>query len=280
MTDSYYELIDDADPRGDKFRSTDLARGTWSASIQHGGPVSALLVRALERCEQRDDTRLSRVVIDLLGGVPAEGDIWLRSQLQRGGKQIELVSAEMLAPGPVGQPRPVARASGWRLQQQDTRAVVHAAADLPRPRTEARDRNLKARDWDRNYVHSLEWLWLTERLTAGPGESWIRPTVDLVTGETMTPLERLFAVADCANGIGSKLDITKWTFLNTDLAVHVFRIPDGEWIGIRAETSYGPDGVGATVGTLFDERGAVGAIQQSVLVRRRPAKPGREGKTP
>ena len=280
MTDSYYELIDDADPRGDKFRATDLARGTWSASIQHGGPVSALLVRALERCEQRDDTRLSRVVIDLLGGVPAEGDIWLRSQLQRGGKQIELVSAEMLAPGPVGQPRPVARASGWRLQQQDTRAVVHAAADLPRPRAEARDRNLKARDWDRNYVHSLEWLWLTERLTAGPGESWIRPTVDLVTGETMTPLERLFAVADCANGIGSKLDITKWTFLNTDLAVHVFRIPDGEWIGIRAETSYGPDGVGATVGTLFDERGAVGAIQQCVLVRRRPAKPGREGKTP
>ena len=280
MTDSYYELIDDADPRGDKFRATDLARGTWSASIQHGGPVSALLVRALERCEQRDDTRLSRVVIDLLGGVPAEGDIWLRSQLQRGGKQIELVSAEMLAPGPVGQPRPVARASGWRLQQQDTRAVVHAAADLPRPRAEARDRNLKARDWDRNYVHSLEWLWLTERLTAGPGESWIRPTVDLVTGETMTPLERLFAVADCANGIGSKLDITKWTFLNTDLAVHVFRVPDGDWIGIRAETNYGPDGVGATVGTLFDERGAVGAIQQSVLVRRRPAKPGREGKTP
>jgi len=139
---------------------------------------------------------------------------------------------------------------------------------------------MKPLGWDRNYVHSLEWLWLTERLCEGPGESWINPTVDLVNGEAMTPLERLFAVADCANGIGSKLDITKWTFLNTDLAVHVFRIPDGDWIGFRAETSYGPDGVGATVGTLFDERGAIGAIQQSVLVRRRPAKPGREGKTP
>jgi hypothetical protein len=94
--------------------------------------------------------------------------------------------------------------------------------------------------------------------------------VDLVNGETMTPLERLFAVADCANGIGSKLDITNWTFLNTDLAVHVFRIPDGDWIGIRAETSYGPDGIGTTIGTLFDRQGAIGAIQQSVLVRRRP----------
>jgi hypothetical protein len=275
VTDSYYELIDDASAPGgnyakcEMFRATDLARGTWSASIQHGGPVSALLGRALERCEQREDTRLSRVVIDLLGGVPSEGDLWVHSQLQRGGKQIELVSAEMLALGPDGQPRPVARASGWRLQQQDTEAVAHAAADLLRPRTDARDRNLKAREWDRNYVHSLEWLWLTEPRSPGPGESWIKPAVDLVKGESMTPLERLFAVADCANGIGSKLDITRWTFLNTDLAVHVFRVPDGEWVGIRAETSCGPDGIGTTIGTLFDEQGAVGAIQQSVLVRRR-----------
>jgi hypothetical protein len=269
VTDSYYELVDDADPLGEKFRATDLARGTWSAAIQHGGPVSALLARALERCEQRADTRLSRVVIDLLGGVPSEGDLWVHAQLQRGGKQIELVSAEMLALGPDGQPRPVARASGWRLQQQDTEAVAHAGADLLRPRTDARDRNLKAREWDRNYVHSLEWLWLTEPRSPGPGESWIKPAVDLVKGESMTPLERLFAVADCANGIGSKLDITRWTFLNTDLAVHVFRVPDGEWVGIRAETSYGPDGIGTTIGTLFDEQGAVGAIQQSVLVRRR-----------
>ena len=148
-------------------------------------------------------------MIDLLGGVPAEGDLWVRSQVERGGKQIELVSAEMLAPGPDGQPRPVARASGWRLQQLDTQAVVHAPAPPLRPLTEARNRDLKAKDWDRNYVHSLEWRWLTEPLTPGPGESWINPTVDLVKGETMTPLERLFAVADCANGIGSKLDITQ-----------------------------------------------------------------------
>jgi len=271
MTDSYYELIDDAGPLGEKFAATDLVRSTWTAAIQHGAPVSALLVRALERCEQREDTRLSRVVIDLLGPVPAEGDLWVRSQLQRGGKQIELVSAEMLAQGPDGQPRPVARASGWRLQQLDTRSLAHATAPLPRPWSEGRSRNLE-RDWDRNYVHSLDWRWLTEPLNEGPGESWIKPTVDLVNGETMTQLERLFAVADCANGIGSKLDITKWTFLNTDLAVHVFRVLDGDWIGIRAETSYGPDGIGATVGTLFDEQGAIGAIQQSVLVRRLPGR--------
>lgn len=274
MTDCYYELLDAADPLGEKFAATDLVRGTWTATIQHGGPVSALLVRALQRCEPRDDTRLSRVVVDLLGPVPAEGDLWVRPQLLRGGRQIELLSADMLAPGPDGRPRPVARASGWRLQQIDTASIADAAkpSTVPplAPVSEARSRNLE-KDWDRNYLHSLDWRWLTEPLTAGPGESWNNPRVDLVRGETMTPLERLFAVADCANGIGSKLDIARWTFLNNDLAVHIFRIPDGEWIGIRAETSYGPDGIGTTVGTLFDQQGPVGAIQQSVLVRPRPA---------
>ena len=51
--------------------------------------------------------------------------------------------------------------------------------------------------------------------------------------------------------------------------MHVHRVPAGEWVGIRAETNYGPDGIGTTVGTLFDQAGAVGSIQQSVLVRRR-----------
>jgi hypothetical protein len=269
MSDSYYELIDDADPLGEKFVATDLVRSTWSAAIQHAAPVSSLLVRALERCEQRDDTRLSRVVVDLLGPVPAEGNFWVRSTLERAGKQVELVTAEMLGLGPDGQSRPVAKASGWRFQQTETRDVVRTGQPPLRPVSEGRDRNL-AKNFDPNYVHSLDWRWLTTPLNDGPGESWIRPTVDLVKGETMTPLERLFAVADDANGVGTKIDITKWTFLNTDLAVHVFRIPKGEWIGIRAETSYGPDGVGTTIGTLLDERGAVGAIQQSVLVRRRP----------
>lgn len=270
MPDSYYELLDASDDRGEKFSATDYVRSTWSPAIQHAAPVSALLVRGLQRCEPRDDTRLSRVLIDLLGPVPADGHFWVQARRERAGKQIELVSAEMLALGPDGEPRPVARASGWRLQTIDTTAVVHAPAESLRPVSAAWTRDMR-KDWDRNYVHSLDWRWLTQPMGDGPGESWIKPEVDLVAGESMTPLERLFAVADDANGIGTKLDIRKWTFLNTDLAVHIHRMPDSEWIGIRAETSYGPDGIGTTIGTLFDESGAVGAIQQSVLVRPRPS---------
>ena len=48
MSDSYYELIDESDSNGERFAATDLVRSTWSAAIQHGAPVSALLVRDQE----------------------------------------------------------------------------------------------------------------------------------------------------------------------------------------------------------------------------------------
>jgi hypothetical protein len=109
MTDSYYEVIDDADPSGEKFCATDLVRSTWSAALQHAGPVSALLVRALERCAARDDTRLSRVVIDLLGPVLAEGDLWVRSQVERPGQRTAAAAARHRRVDPRGR---TAAASG------------------------------------------------------------------------------------------------------------------------------------------------------------------------
>lgn len=266
MAECYYLLVDDAGENGELFHATDYVRSTWSPAIQHAAPVSALLVRGLQRCAPREDTRLSRVLVDLLGPVPVDGDLWVRSRVERPGTQIELLSAELLARGPAGAPRVVARASGWRLKVLDTTAVCSAREPGLRPLTDVAPRDMAGK-WNRNYLHSVQWRWLTESLSPGGGESWLRPEVDLVAGESMTALERLFAVADCANGIGTQLDIRRWTFLNTDLVVHLHRVPDGEWTGIRALTSYGPDGIGTTNGTLFDEHGPVGSIAQSVLVR-------------
>lgn len=273
MTDCYYELLDAeapvADTVGQRLRPTELAISTWTAAIQHGAPVSALLVRGLEQCERRADTRLSRVVVDLLGPVPMADSLWVTAELERGGKQIELVGAQLWAPGPDGTPRPVARASGWRLQTLDSTELTSAPVPALPGRDAGIDRQLHGK-WDPNYVHSVDWLWLKVPPHDGPGESWMRPRVNLVDAEPLTPIQRLFTVADCANGLGSKLDIRRWTFMNTDMSVHLHRVPTGEWTGIRAETFYGPDGVGTTTGTLFDDEGPVGAIAQSVLVRPRP----------
>jgi Acyl-CoA thioesterase C-terminal domain/Acyl-CoA thioesterase N-terminal domain len=267
MSKHYYEMVDGRDPLGERFIATDLTASTWTPSLQHGGPPSALLVRALERCQPRPDMRLSRVVIDLLGAIPVGTHLWVTSHVERPGKRIELVGAQIVAQAPNGTIRPVAKAGGWRMQYSDTQAAVSSSAAPLRLPTD-QDRRLTFDFPGTNYLHSLDWRWLTTFLCPGPGEAWIRPVVDLVDGETMTPMQRLLAVADDVNGVGAKLNVTEWTFINTDVAVHLHRVPEGEWTGVRAETSYGSDGVGVSSGILFDARGPIGVATQSILLRR------------
>jgi Thioesterase-like superfamily len=278
--DAYYELLDADDPLGERFEASEHVISTWAPDMQGAAPVSALLVRALQRCDPRPDTRLSRVVVDLLGPVPVTGPLWMRAERRRAGTKIELIGAEMLATGPDGSPRPVAEARAWRFQAHDTTELVFTPDPPLRSRAEATARRAGAKrpgkddmqadpDLGHTFIDTLDWQWLNDVLNSVPAECWVRSTVDLVKGEAATPLERLFCIADIANGMGSRMDVRKWTFLNTDLTVHLHRVPVGDWFGIRAHTSYGPDGVGTSAGTLFDEAGPVAAIQQAQLVRRR-----------
>ena len=269
MTDAYYDLIDSDDPVGQRFSASNHVVSTWAATMQNASPVAALLVRAIEHCAPREDSRISRVVVDLLGPVPVTDPLWVRARVERPGTMIELIGAEMVAPGPDGRPRPVAKASAWRAQLSASDEQHSTPAAPLRPVAEGRRRDAGS-DANQTYIHSLDWRWLNDILHSLQAECWARPLVDLVAGETMTPTQQLFAVADIANGMGTRLEPAEWTFLNTDLAVHIHRLPDGPWIGVRSENHYGRDGVGVSRGTLFDETGPVATIQQAQLVRRRP----------
>ncbi len=54
MTGAFYERD------GERFVPSELTRGPWDPGAQHAGPPSALIARALERCEPRDGMRLAR----------------------------------------------------------------------------------------------------------------------------------------------------------------------------------------------------------------------------
>lgn len=260
------------------FSTTRRTVSLWAPTMQHGAPPSALLVRALERVAPREDVRVSRVVVELLGPVPIS-DIEVRSWVDRPGANIELVVAELWARSPdridqdgvvrEGVERAVARGTAWRMTTVDTSSESHQADVSLKPLSEGTSHNWGGM-WKSGYLDNIEIFALTELGGNGPGQVWARPTPALVLGEEMTPLERLFSIADIANGIGAKLDLNRWTFLNTDLTVHIFRVPEGEWVGISAETSTGPDGFAMSAGVLHDERGPIGRIAQTVLVRPRP----------
>src|ERR1700710_2255390 len=125
----YFTVVDEAtDDTGDGTRTTVEASGStagpWFPDAQHMGPPSALLVRALEKGSGRDDVRLARVTVEVLGKVPV-GPLEVRSTVARRGRTIELVTAELAAPDPAsGTPRAVARATGWFHGTLDTAAVA------------------------------------------------------------------------------------------------------------------------------------------------------------
>ena len=59
-------------------------------------------------------------------------------------------------------------------------------------------------------------------------------------------------------------------FPNTDLTVHLFRQPTGDWLGLDTDVSFGPDGIGLTASVLHDERGPIGRAAQTLTLRRQP----------
>jgi hypothetical protein len=258
----YYRPLDG--PDGERFHATASTTGPWFADAQHLGPPTALLARAMERCDARPGTVLSRITVEVLGPVPA-GDVRVSAAVERPGRAIELLAGEMTAGG-----RAVLRARAWRLATGDTTAVQVGAAEPLPPVESGRTYDERPSGWLPGFVDTLDWRWLSGWFgSVGPGAAWGRQRVELVEGEQPSPLQRLAVVADSGNGVAAPLDVREWLFVNTDLTLHLNRAPVGEWVGVDAATTVGPSGAGSVAGLLFDERGQVGRSAQSLVVRPR-----------
>jgi hypothetical protein len=262
----FYRPLDGLD--GARFHATFSTTGPWFADAQHVGPPSALLVRTLERCAPGETAlQLSRITLEVLGPVPA-GEVEVQARVERPGRSIELLSAQLSANG-----RAVMRAAAWRIAPGDTAAVaLGEAAPLPAP-AGATLRTDRPAGWLPGFIDALEWRWLHGWLgDPGPGAVWARPRVPLVEGEETSPLQRVAIVADSGNGAAAPLDIREWLFVNTELTLHVHRPPVGEWMAVDAATVIGPTGLGTVSGLLHDEHGHFGRSAQSLIVR--PRGPG------
>jgi hypothetical protein len=264
VSEPFYLPLDGLD--GERFHATFATTGPWFADSQHAGPPSALLARALEHCAPQPGTQIGRITVDVLGPVPA-GEVTVRAAVERPGRSITLLVAELTAGG-----RTVMRARAWRLATGDTADVATAdTATMPGPDT-ARLRTERPPGWLPGFIDALEWRWVHGWLgDPGPGAVWARQRVPLVQGEDPTPLQRMLLVADSGNGAAAPLDIREWLFVNTELTVHLHRPPSGEWMAVDARTTLGPSGMGTVAGLLYDDQGQVGRCAQCLTVRRRPS---------
>ena len=79
----------------------------------------------------------------------------------------------------------------------------------------------------------------------------------------------MLVAADSGNGVSATLDWRSFLFINTDLSVHLHRVPQGEWVCLDAVTLPEAHGVGMSDTKLFDERGPIGRACQTLFVRAR-----------
>ena len=206
------------EPDGDALVPTALARGPWDPTAMHGGPPSALLMRAVEGVETPDGVTMgvARLTVELLRPIPLE-PLTVHAELVRPGRRIQLVDATIRR-----------AATGDELVRGRALRIREAPVPLP-----------------------------YEDPVRGPL---------LVAGEETSPLQRTAALSDMGNGVSGIVGFDTHMFINPELSIHLWRVPAGEWIGLRCRSDLGRRGIGLASTSLYDGDGIFGRAEQSLLV--------------
>jgi hypothetical protein len=249
-----------------RFTATELARGPWDPGAQHGGAPAALLARALEQADGEPPMAIVRITYEFLRPVPL-APLELRTRVLRPGGRVQLLEASLLC-----DEQEVCRATALRIRSDDVAAPAPAvvaapggpqAGELLEPPS-ARDRSFAWHAMEIRFTDGTFW-------EVGPAFAWFRLRVPLVAGEQPSPLQRLAAAGDFGNGISTPVSWRTHLFINPDLTLYVERLPEGEWVGLDAQTRLSAAGTGVSDSVLFDERGRVGRAQQGLYVAEREA---------
>jgi hypothetical protein len=233
-----------------------MTRGPWGATMG-GQIVGGLLGWALDR-HGGDDLQPARLTVDLLRPVPVE-PVSIEVSIQREGRRIKLADAAMLQNG-----RVVARASALFLRRgaEPEGQVWSGAVSIPPVPVDTEPLESE--------VPFDIWTYSANSDDGSPGmppPEWEQPGVQkfvwtrlfrpMVAGHPLTPFARAAFVGDIISSL------THWgtaglRYINADYAVAISRLPEGEYIGLAAQTYYGNDGVGTGAATLFDSTGPIG----------------------
>jgi hypothetical protein len=261
--ESYFAVLDER-PDGGRYLAAPACAGPWDPGLQHGGPPSALLVRAAERVARSAAPSGSKFVamraaVEFVGPVPV-GEVAITTNVVRSARSAALVAVTLVA----GE-RVCLQGRVWVVRSSDTTAL---AAPLPDPVSVPRD--LPDLGGNFPYHDTIEWQAIRGSMrTLGSGLVWARPRYRLVGGEDLTGLQQVVLIGDSASGISAELDWDAWSFLNVDLDVHLSRPVDGEWILIDAVTSVGTSGAALARSTVSDVRGTVGTTAQTLVLAQR-----------
>jgi hypothetical protein len=242
---------------GERFLATVSTRGPWSNDHQHAGPPSALLVRAFER--HAPGMRLARINCEMRRPIPI-GSCLVETSVERAGRKSVVVSGQLSVNSDV-----VLTARALLLREIESPVVAHEAPPQRGP-LEFAPYSFTFFRSSVGYHTAVEVRLVSGAFGSGRMACWMRQRAALVEGEAPSGAQRVLVLADAGSGVSAALDITRYTFLNADLSVHLQRPTSGEWLLLDAATSSSGNGSALADSKLSDERGFVGRGLQSLVV--------------
>lgn len=243
------------------YRSTIHAQGAWNPHEQHMAPASGIIAAELEQFAPRDNMRIGRISFDIFGLI-SFGDFSIETAVVRAGRTIELVESKMLANG-----KTCIVARAWRMCTQDS-SSIEGLEDQAIHHPDAYQAWSGLEKWPGGFIASL-----TARSNAqhrnGNGTVWLSNDLEMVEGQDSSDFVHLLGMVDSANGIAARLTVPfEWAFPNVDLQIHLYRAPQGRWLGLETTQQYGRDGIGLTSSVLHDIHGPFGHSEQILTLRK------------
>lgn len=258
-------------PEEGHFQPSPHTGGPWDPKSQHGGAVSGLLARALDRMPAPVPMRITRLTVEMFRGVPLT-PLRVETRVTRAGKRIQGLEAGLFDGA-----TQVARATALRMRRADELAALVSTAPIdpglgapPQPGSSLLSRRFtEGTLMVPGFIRAVDIVVDPPKIAGEPGNAWTRLLCRVVEGEDPSPTVRLATLVDFASGTGSALDYTRYTSINPDLSIHVLREPRSAWIGLRGVTQFSADGVGQSSAAVYDEEGLVARVQACLLLDRR-----------
>ena len=249
---------------GDSYVPGPMARGPWGAAMG-GQVVGGLLGWGIERLGIDPGLQLARLTVDLLRPVLLE-PVQIRTSVVREGRRISLIDAAMVQGDKV-----VARASALLLRRGEHPGVRVWSAPVSMPSIPP-----SAHGFPPNMPFHI-WSYGADVVEGSPGMvdweqgesqkfAWTQLLRPMVHGHPLTPFVRLAFVGDITSSL------TNWgagglRYINADYTVTASRLPDGEFVGLAAQSHYGVEGVATGSATLFDRHGPFGTAAAVALAQ-------------
>jgi hypothetical protein len=249
-----------------RYRSSPLTRGPWHPDHQHAGPPIALTCRAIEQAAQAHGlTHVARITANLLRPVPI-GELRVEVSNDYVGRNAGHFSARLLSAD-----KELGRFTAL-VQRENPLALPDDLPGHPLPTMspgpdDAFGVAMPFAGQRLGYADLVETRAAHGTMFRGPCAIWFRLRYPLLEGESPSPYQRVAVAADSGNGISAILDMSRFSFVNSDLSVHLLRRPVGDWVCLESRTHLSPDGCGLAESALYDKTGLIGRSMQSLMVR-------------